>query len=169
MFGFHGVVKSVCLDSRSPKSALTDQRHLKPPVDQTIVKHRIGGAVGGHADADRQPCGRYVRAEPDTGDRGNRKDDCEKVVQLKHAAAGLMMALVPAPQDAMHHISVHRPGEALHAGEGDDKQEDCDDPLQHARSLTCRLQKASDTDLDPTERRADSGLWPSKFFLQPSG
>ena len=46
-----------------------------------------------------------------------------------------MVAAVPAPQRAMHDISVHRPGKSLHAGEHGEADGDLSSEGDHRQSL----------------------------------
>lgn len=124
LFGAFGVVRSVRPQDGTGIFVVELSEPIEPPVNVDVVDQEIQQAVDRDADSDKKKP-EMGRGEPHdiadgTGDSENQK---EQIVFFKKAVLlvmGLVVVLVPIPENAVHNKFMRKPSDEFHPQNGCD-------------------------------------------------
>ncbi len=111
-----GVMQAVRLVESPQISFIGIEAKIQAVVHKDIVGEEIDDAISRDAKGDEQRPGgtAELNAPRKQGDGDCCEEQPENVVQFPGAFAGLVMALVKHPEEAVHNILMQKPGHAFH-------------------------------------------------------
>ncbi len=85
----------------------------QPLVNYNIMKNKIGGAIGGNAQAYPEIVIERTYANGNTNNGNGCKEYPKEIIFLK-SLLGLVVRLMQVPEQAVHNVLMRKPGHALH-------------------------------------------------------